>query len=169
MTAAAPASPTNRPPSYRDLLSLPGAWDFFIAGCIGRIPLAMRAMGCVLLVQLVTGSYGLAGLVGAVQTLVGAFAAPSIGRIADRYGERTILLWGTLVHAIGILALVASVHWGANPILMSLAAAIVGASNIPFSSLSRARWTRTLGSRGPALERAYSLESMSDEMGVVIG
>jgi len=169
--SAAPSSPPSsaRPPGYRDLLSLPGTLDFFIAGCIGRIPLAMRAMGCVLLVQLVTGSYGLAGLVGAVQTLVGAFAAPSIGRIADRYGERTILLWGTLVHGAGIFALVASVHWGANPILMSLAAAVVGASNIPFSSLSRARWTRTLGSRGPVLERAYSLESMADEMGFVIG
>lgn len=170
MTASPPApSSTTRPPGYRDLLALPGALDFFIAGCIGRIPLAMRAMGCVLLVQLVTGSYGLAGLVGAVQTLVGAFAAPSIGRIADRYGERTILLWGTIVHGIGIFALVASVHWGANPLLMSLAAAVVGGSNIPFSSLSRARWTRTLGSRGPALERAYSLESMADEMGFVIG
>ena len=170
MTSASPAPlPSTRPPGYRDLLSRPGALDFFIAGCIGRIPLAMRAMGCVLLVQLVTGSYGMAGLVGAVQTLVGAFAAPSIGRIADRYGEGTILLWGTMVHAVGIFALVASVHWGANPLLMALAAAIVGGSNIPFSSLSRARWTRTLGSRGPALERAYSLESMADEMGFVIG
>ncbi|MGC4107325.1 MAG: MFS transporter [Thermomicrobiales bacterium] len=170
MTAASTApAPSARPPGYRDLLSLPGARDFFIAGCIGRIPLAMRAMGCVLLVQLVTGSYGLAGLVGAVQTLVGAFAAPSIGRVADRYGERTILLWGTLIHAIGIVALVASVHLGANPLLMVPSAAIVGGSNIPFSSLSRARWTRKLGSRGPALERAYSLESMADEMGFVIG
>lgn len=158
-----------RPPGYRTLLSLPGAMAFFVAGCIGRIPLAMRAMGCVLLVQLTTGSYGLAGLVGAIQTLVGAFAAPSIGRVADRYGERTILFWGTLVHGIGIFALVASVRWGANPLLMAPAAAIVGASNIPFSSLSRARWTRTLGSRGPALERAYSLESMADELGFVIG
>lgn len=141
---------------------------FFLAGCIGRIPLAMRGLGCILLVQLVTGSYALAGLVGAVQTLVGAVAAPRIGRIADRYGEHRILIWGTVLQASGVTGLVLSAHLGANPILMCLSAAVVGSSSVPFGSLSRARWTNLLGS-GPSLERAYSMESMADEMGFVIG
>ena len=125
-------------------------------------------MGGILLVQLTTGSYALAGLVGAVQTITGAVAAPRIGRLADRYGERTILLWGTLAHAGGMIALVITSTWGGNAILMCLSGALIGGSNIPFSSFSRARWTRSLGS-GPALERAYSLESMADEAGFVIG
>ncbi|MGI8485619.1 MAG: MFS transporter [Thermomicrobiales bacterium] len=159
---------TTDVPGYRALLAEPGVLGFFVAGCIGRIPLAMRAMGCILLVQLITGSYALAGLVGAIQTLVGAVAAPRIGRIADRYGERTILIWGTLVQAAGIIGLVFSAHFGANVILMSLSAAMVGSSSVPFGSLSRARWTNLLGT-GPTLERAYSIESMADEMGFVIG
>jgi MFS family permease len=159
---------TTDAPGFHALLAEPGAFGFFAAGFVGRIPLAMRALACVLLVQLITGSYGIAGLVGATQTLVGAIAAPRIGRIADRLGERTILIWGCVVQTIGITALVFSAHLGANPLLMCLSAALIGASNIPFSSLSRARWTRRLDS-GPALERAYSLESMADEMGFVIG
>ena len=161
-------SSTTEVPGFRALLSQPDALGFFLAGAIGRIPLAMRALGCILLVQEITGSYGLAGVVGAVQTLVGAVAAPRIGRIADVYGERAILLWGTVAQAVGIFSLVFSAHLGANPILMSLSAAIVGGSAVPFGSLSRARWTNRLGS-GPALERAYSLESMADELGFVIG
>ena len=159
---------TTDVPGYRALLAEPGVLGFFLAGCIGRIPLAMRAMGCILLVQLITGSYAMAGLVGAVQTLVGAVAAPRIGRIADRYGERTILIWGTLVQAIGIIGLVLSAHFGAHIVLMALSAALVGSSSVPFGSLSRARWTNLLGT-GPTLERAYSMESMADEMGFVIG
>ncbi|MGI8406321.1 MAG: MFS transporter [Thermomicrobiales bacterium] len=160
-------SPTDVP-GYRALLAEPGVLGFFLAGCIGRIPLAMRAMGCILLVQLITGSYAMAGLVGAVETLVGAVAAPRIGRIADRYGERTILIWGTLVQAVGIIGLVLSAHFGAHIVLMSVSAAMVGSSSVPFGSLSRARWTNLLGT-GPTLERAYSMESMADEMGFVIG
>jgi len=162
------SSSTTDVPGYRALLAEPGVLGFFLAGCIGRIPLAMRGLGCILLVQLLTGSYALAGLVGAVQTIVGAVAAPRIGRIADRYGEDRILIWGTIVQAVGVLGLVLSAHLGANPILMCLSAAMVGSSSVPFGSLSRARWTTRLGS-GPSLERAYSMESMADEMGFVIG
>jgi len=162
------SSSTTEVPGYRALLAEPGVLGFFLAGCIGRIPLAMRGLGCILLVQLVTGSYALAGLVGAVQTLVGAGAAPRIGRIADRYGEHRILIWGTVLQASGVTGLVLSAHLGANPILMCLNAAVVGSSSVPFGSLSRARWTNLLGS-GPSLERAYSMESMADEMGFVIG
>ncbi len=162
------SSSTTEVSGYRALLAEPGVLGFFLAGCIGRIPLAMRGLGCILLVQLVTGSYALAGLVGAVQTLVGAVAAPRIGRIADRYGEHRILIWGTVLQASGVTGLVLSAHLGANPILMCLSAAVVGSSSVPFGSLSRARWTNLLGS-GPSLERAYSMESMADEMGFVIG
>lgn len=162
------SSSTTEVQGYRALLAEPGVLGFFLAGCIGRIPLAMRGLGCILLVQLVTGSYALAGLVGAVQTLVGAVAAPRIGRIADRYGEHRILIWGTVLQASGVTGLVLSAHLGANPILMCLSAAVVGSSSVPFGSLSRARWTNLLGS-GPSLERAYSMESMADEMGFVIG
>ena len=162
---------TDRPRatvSYRSLLAAPGASTFFLACFLGRIPLAMRALGCVLLVQLLTGSYGLAGLVGATQTLVAAFASPRLGRVADRYGERTVLLWSMAAHAAGMIALIAAAYAGAPAVVLLICAAVVGGSAMPFGSLSRARWAMTLG-KGHALERAYALEAMADEAGFIIG
>jgi MFS family permease len=154
--------------SYRSLLATPGAAIFFLACFLGRIPLAMRALGCVLLVQQLTGSYGLAGVVGATQTLVAAFASPRLGRIADRYGERTVLLWSMVVHAIGMLALIAAAYADPPAVVLLLAAAVLGGSAMPFGSLSRARWVALLG-KGRALERAYAMEAMADEAGFIIG
>jgi MFS family permease len=154
--------------SYRSLLAAPGASIFFLACFLGRIPLAMRALGCVLLVEQLTGSYGLAGVVGAVQTLVAAFASPRLGRVADRYGERTVLLLSMVAHTVGMIALIAAAYAEAHAAILLASAAIVGASSMPFGSLSRARWVMTLG-KGRALERAYALESMADEAGFIIG
>lgn len=154
--------------SYRSLFDAPGASVFFLATLLGRIPLAMRALGCVLLVERLTGSFALAGVVGAMQTLVSAFASPRLGRFADRYGERTILFWSAIIHTFGMVGLIIAAYASAHPIPMLVAAAVVGASSMPFGSISRARWVQSLG-KGRRLERAYALESMADEMGFIIG
>jgi predicted MFS family arabinose efflux permease len=49
-----------------------------------------------------------------------------------------------------------------------VAATVIGVSTVPFPSLSRARWASTLGT-GPALEKAYALESIADEIGFIVG
>lgn len=162
--------PMSKSPSisYKSLFNAPGVSLFFLATFLGRVPLAMKALGCVLLVERLTGSFALAGVVGAMQTLVSAFASPRLGRIADRYGEETILFWSVIFHTIGMIALIAAAYANAHPVPLLIAAAVVGASSMPFGSLSRARWVQTLG-KGRQLEKAYALESMADEMGFIIG
>jgi MFS family permease len=154
--------------SYKSLFSASGASIFFLATFLGRVPLAMKALGCVLLVEGFTGSFALAGMVGAVQTLVSAFASPRLGRFADRYGERAVLFWSAVFHALGMAGLIVAAYANAHPVPLLLGAAVVGASSMPFGSLSRARWVQTLG-KGRRLEKAYALESMADEMGFIIG
>lgn len=154
--------------SYRSLFQTPGTLIFFVATFIGRVPIAMKALGCVLLVQQLTGSYGLAGLVGAAQTLVSAFAAPRLGRFADEFGERTILLWSAIAHAIGMTWLIAAAYANTHALVMLAGAAVVGGSSMPFGSISRTRWVTLLG-KGRRLERAYALEAMADEMAFIIG
>lgn len=161
-----PSSSSNV--SYKSLFSAPGASVFFLATFLGRVPLAMKALGCVLLVERLTGSFALAGVVGATQTLVSAFASPRLGRFADRYGERTILFWSIVIHTIGMAWLIIAAYAGAHAALLLIGAALVGGSTMPFGSLSRARWVQTLG-KGRRLEKAYALESMADEMGFIIG
>ena len=154
--------------TYRSLFAEPGRAWFFTATAIGRTPSAMKALACILLVQQITGSYGLAGMVGATQTLVAAFLAPVLARLIDVRGERGILTWSMMAHVVGVALLIWAAYSDLPSASMLVGAAIIGGSSVQFGSLSRARWVRALG-RGRALERAYSLESMVDEMGFVVG
>ncbi len=154
--------------SYKSLFDQPGRASVLIATAIGRAPSAMKALSCILLVQQLTGSYGLAGLVGATQTLVAAMIAPVLARLIDVRGERGVLIWSALAHVIGVAMLIFSAYSSLPDVTMLAGAAVIGGSSVQFGSLSRARWVRELG-RGRALERAYSLESMVDEAGFVIG
>lgn len=161
-------NPSSRAPGYLDLLQAPGALRFFIATLIGRIPLPMRPLGSILLIEQVTGSYGLAGAVGATTTFVAAVASPRLGALTDRYGDRPVLLWSLLGHIIGIVGLVLAVYASLHPLVYFASATVIGLSTVPFPSLSRARWAGLLG-RGPALEKAYALESIADEIGFIVG
>src|SRR5690606_14625586 len=110
---------------------------------------------CILLVQQLTGSYGMAGLVGATQTLVAAILAPVLARLIDVRGERGVLFWSMMAHVVGVAVLIAAAYSDLPTASMLVGAAIIGGSSVQFGSLSRARWVHSLG-RGRALERAYS-------------
>lgn len=154
--------------SYRSLLSEPGRAWFITATAIGRTPTAMKALACILLVQQLTGSYGMAGVVGAAQTLVAALAAPILARLIDARGAQGVLIWTMLAHIVGVIVLIAAAYSNLHPSSMLIGAAIIGASSVQFGSLSRAKWVHELG-RGRSLERAYSLESIIDEVGFILG
>ncbi len=154
--------------SYRSLFSEPGRAWFLTATAIGRTPTAMKALACILLVQQLTGSYGMAGIVGATQTLVAAFFAPVLARMIDSRGANGVLFWTMVGHIVGVIVLIAAAYSDLHPASMLVGAIILGASSVQFGSLSRALWVHELG-RGRALERAYSLESIIDEIGFILG
>ncbi len=74
------------PSPYVQLLRTPHAWPFSFAGFFARLPLAMGGLALLLLVVDSTDSYFLAGAVDATYILVGAFAAPAVAILIDRYG-----------------------------------------------------------------------------------
>ena len=99
--ASTVTSTVERRPGYGQLLRTPGAWTFLLPGFAARQPFAMLTIGIVLLVQHTTGSYGSAGAVAAVTGVSMALFAPQSGRLADRFGQRAVLVPGVLVHAAG--------------------------------------------------------------------
>ena len=130
--------------------------------------MSMRGLGCVLMLVALTGSYGLAGAVAATLTLSQALTAPWLGRLADRHGQRRLLVLSLAAHSAGILLLVLAAQASAPAWTLFPAAGLAGAAALPVGSLVRARWAGLVGGT-PALGTAFALESVLDEAIFVVG
>lgn len=161
-----PAAPSR--PGYGQLLRTRGAWTFLLPGFAARQPFAMLTLSIVLLVRHTTGSYGAAGAAAAVTGVSMALFAPYSGRLADRYGQRAVLIPGVLVHALSGLALTALALAHA-PLWALFAAAVPTGASVPqIGPMVRARWgARLQGS--PLMATAAAFESVTDELTFVVG
>ncbi|MER5429174.1 MFS transporter [Streptomyces sp. NPDC002588] len=153
---------------YGQLLRTRGAWTFLLPGFAARQPFAMLTISIVLLVQHTTGSYGAAGAAAAVTGVSMALFAPWSGRLADRHGQRAVLVPGVLVHALSGLALtgLALAH---APLWALFAAAVPTGASVPqIGPMVRARWAVRLAD-SPLLTTAAAFESVTDELTFVVG
>jgi len=153
---------------FLEVLARPGAWRFSVAGVIGRMPMSMFGLGTVLLIASVTGSYGLAGIVAAAGSVGYAVCAPQAGRLADRFGQRRVLVPLAAFFAVCTLALIGCAELRAPVWALLVTGGLAGASMPSIGSMVRARWSALLGD-SPLLHAAYSLESVADEVLFVIG
>ncbi|WP_406410963.1 MFS transporter [Streptomyces halstedii] len=161
-------------PGYGQLLRTPGAWTFLLPGFAARQPFAMLTISIVLLVQHTTGSYGSAGAVAAVSGVSMALFAPQSGRLADRFGQRAVLLPGVLVHAASVAVLTTLALAHAPLWALFLAAVPTGASIPQIGPMVRARWAARLGAApgrpaSPLMATAAAFESVTDEFTFVVG
>ncbi|NGO41203.1 MFS transporter [Streptomyces ureilyticus] len=164
---SARTSVTSRP-GYGQLLRTRGAWTFLLPGFAARQPFAMLTLSIVLLVQHTTGSYGAAGAVAAVTGVSMALFAPLTGRLADRHGQRTVLVPGVLGHTLAGVSLTALALTDAPLWALFVAAVPTGASVPQVGPMVRARWgVRLQGS--PLMTTAAAFESVTDELTFVLG
>ncbi|MGI5398359.1 MFS transporter [Streptomyces sp. CA-135486] len=162
------ASTVENRPGYGQLLSTPGAWTFLLPGFLARQPFAMLTIGIVLLVQHTTGSYGSAGAVAAVTGVSMALFAPQSGKLADRFGQRAVLLPGVLAHAASGAALT-SLALAHAPLWALFAAAVPTGASVPqIGPMVRARWAAKLEG-SPLMSTAAAFESVTDEFTFVVG
>ncbi|MFC9507873.1 MFS transporter [Streptomyces sp. NPDC057002] len=155
-------------PGYGRLLRTRGAWTFLLPGFAARQPFAMLTISIVLLVQHTTGSYGAAGAAAAVTGVSMALFAPYSGRLADRYGQRAVLIPGVLLHAVSGLTLTALALLDAPLWAVFVAAVPTGASVPQVGPMVRARWGVKLKD-SPLLTTAAAFESVTDELTFVVG
>lgn len=161
-------SATTSRPGYGRLLRTHGAWTFLLPGFAARQPFAMLTLSIVLLVQHTTGSYGTAGAVAAVTGVAMALFAPYSGRLADRHGQRAVLVPGVLVHTLSGLTLTSLALNGA-PLWTLFAAAVATGASVPqVGPMVRARWGVRLGN-SPLMTTAAAFESVTDELTFVVG
>ncbi len=102
-TSQAPAPSTSR---LARLPQLAGS-TFLPLGLFARLPLAMLTVGTLTLVTSVSGSYAIGGTAAGAVGIGSALGAPVLGALADRRGQRGVLLVSALLNAAAVLALIA--------------------------------------------------------------
>lgn len=153
---------------YFHLIRRPGAGAFFAAGILGRMPISMIGLGIVILIAKESGSYGLAGAVSGVAVIAGALTGPIQGRLVDRFGQRGLILIGSVACTVGLAGLLVAVRAGAATWILYLLSFVAGGTRPQVGSFVRARWTHLLG-RGRALQTAFALEAVGDEVVFIVG
>jgi MFS family permease len=153
---------------YIEIFRIPRAWRFSVAGIMGRMPMAMFSLGTVLLISAGTGKYGVAGSVAAAGSLGFAVCAPQFARLADRFGQRRVLVPVSLFFALSVAGLVAAAQLNAPDWALFLPGIAGGATMPQTGPMARARWSALLAGTS-RLHTAFSIESVADELCFVIG
>ncbi|MFI7580145.1 MFS transporter [Kocuria kalidii] len=158
---------------YARLVQLAGR-DFLPIAFVARLPLAMIIVGALTLATAVSGSYVVGGLAAGAVGVGSALGGPLMGHLADRVGQRAVLLVSALAHTVAIGLLLATAYVPAGPDappvpLLVGASLLVGATCPQVGSLARVRWRGLTGGNRRELDTALSYESTADELTFVLG
>lgn len=150
---------------YAEILRIPGARAFILAGFVGRLPFAMIPLAIVLYVSSTTGSYATAGLLSATEAIAAAFGSPATSRIIDRLGQTRVLPWLAAGQAFSLVAFVLAVASGQPLPILLILAALAGACQPSIGSCVRARWVYVTDPVDPTqLRRGFAFDSILEEM-----
>ncbi|WP_184932379.1 MFS transporter [Streptomyces nymphaeiformis] len=156
---------------YRDTLSLLGP-ALPVVSFLGRLPTAMCQLGSLLLVAETSGSLATAGLTGGALAAGQTVAGPLIGRLADRHGQRGIVLAASLANAVAVTALVLAALADAPTGALVALGALAGATVPQVGPLARTRsvaLARRSGADDRTVGAVLSFEGTLDEVSFVLG
>ncbi|UYM06776.1 MFS transporter [Solicola gregarius] len=159
--------------AYRRLLEVAGPLYVLVA-FLGRLPLAMSQIGTLVLVSEATGSYGAGGACAGVLAVANAVAGPLWGALADRAGQRVVVLGQSLAGGVALFALVGLAQTDATWPLLAVVAGVAGIALPQVGPLARVRWRPMAADAGAAHQRrlvdtAFSYEGAADEASFVLG
>ncbi|MFG2098051.1 MFS transporter [Streptomyces sp. NPDC048612] len=153
---------------YRRIFAAPGARAFTAANLLARLPMGMLSVSAVLMIAGSRGSYALAGAVTATGLAATALVGPWTARLIDRHGQSRIAVPATALAALGSLALLLCVHYGAPD--WTLFAAYAATATTPNTGgMSRARWAHLFRDDPAARHTANSFEQAADELCFLLG
>lgn len=157
--------------AFRRVLALGGPL-LPVVSFLGRLPTAMCQFGSLLLVAETSGSLATAGLVGGALAAGQTAGGPLLGRLADRHGQRPVVLAACWFDALAVTALVSAALARTGALPLALIALLAGAGVPQIGPLARTRLV-ALARRTRADDRlvhtALSFEGTLDEVSFVLG
>ncbi|MGY5137156.1 MFS transporter, partial [Streptomyces nigrescens] len=157
--------------AFRRVLALGGPM-LPVLSFLGRLPTAMCQFGSLLLVAETSGSLATAGLVGGALAAGQTTGGPLLGRLADRHGQRPVVLAACWFDALAVTALVLAALARTGALPLALIALLAGAGVPQIGPLARTRLV-ALARRARADDRlvhtALSFEGTLDEVSFVLG
>ncbi|WP_412076367.1 MFS transporter [Streptomyces xanthophaeus] len=157
--------------TYRRVIALTGPL-LPLVSFFARLPVAMSQFGSVLLVAQTSGSLATAGMVGGTLSAGQVVFGPVLGRLADRHGQRPVVLTAAAVNAVATAALVTGALAGLETLPLAAIAAATGASVPLIGPLARTRsvaLAHRAGSDESVVGAVHSLEGTLDEVSFVLG
>ncbi|MGW7330387.1 MFS transporter, partial [Streptomyces sp. NPDC054840] len=124
--------------TYRKVIALTGPL-LPLVSFLARLPVAMSQFGSFLLVAQTSGSLTTAGTVGGALSLGQVLFGPVLGRLADRHGQRPVVLTAAAVNAVATAALVAGALTHLATVPLAAIGALTGASVPLIGPLARTR------------------------------
>ncbi|UNS99565.1 MFS transporter [Streptomyces tubbatahanensis] len=158
--------------TYRTVIGLGGGPLLPAVSFLGRLPTAMCQLGSLLLVARTSGSLATAGLVGGALAAGQTVGGPVVGRLADRLGQRPVVLVAALLNACAVTGLVTGALGHAPTAGLAALGALVGLSVPQVGPLSRSRMValaRHAGADERTVSGVLSLEGTLDETSFVLG
>ncbi|OUM39707.1 MFS transporter [Arthrobacter sedimenti] len=149
--------------------------SFLVIGLFARLPLAMLTVGALTLVTTASGSYAAGGFAAGAVGLGSALGAPLLGFLADKRGQRIVLLLSAILNTLAIAALLlvtlTNERFTGSALALVLAASFGTGFTCPqIGPLARVRWmAMTRRSPRSALDTALSYEGTADELTFVLG
>ncbi|WP_327661016.1 MULTISPECIES: MFS transporter [unclassified Streptomyces] len=157
--------------AYRRVLAATGR-PLPVVSFLGRLPVAVIQFGSVLLVTRTSGSLATGGVVACALALGQVAMGPFVGRLADRRGQRPVVLVLALLNGLAIAAYTLAALAGLpTPALIALGV-LAGATVPGIGPLARARGValvRREGGDERVVNAVLSLESTMDELSFVLG
>lgn len=139
-----------------------------LVALVARLPYAMLPLGIMTAFTASSGDLAVGGLASGAFSIAVALCSPLVGRAADIWGQRRVLLALVPANSVALFGLFwAASHNLRGAALMALCVA-AGATVVPVGSFTRARWV-TKQPTTRVLNAAFSYESMADEMVFVLG
>ncbi|MFF3492543.1 MFS transporter [Streptomyces sp. NPDC002795] len=157
--------------AYRRVLAATGR-PLPVVSFLGRLPVAVIQFGSVLLVTRTSGSLATGGVVACALALGQVAMGPFVGRLADRRGQRPVVLTLALLNGLAIAVYTLGALAGL-PTAALIALGIVAGATVPgIGPLARARGValvRREGGDERVVNAVLSLESTMDELSFVLG